>query len=681
MDQKIIYISGGVLSSAISSCWLVRSPQIVLWLTGNRSIAEMQLNKILKSNSGSPEPVKIITSTELRDELSDFQVMLMDDTENFTPEILQFPLQNHLLISGSWHQSSTGKLKPACFIFHSMLSLKNPLAEIFFQVPLTPELEKKISEAVFNWHKIPLIRTGTSLPFIPIFEMFLLSYCLQAVRESKVSAFEADFLISMLTGNREFRPLKLIDGPDSQYFLNIQRQLGQAPSGIPEWLQSFSFQKPTQAFFRSEKDKITHSLNLKTGEYDKVSGEWKKLRKFRSKFELEAFWSKKKKSDQYHKFIDGFLRQYREVLHHFSDSSINIFQLEDLLATGYHWQNNPLKQVPEESSTRISENSENIIPIWPKSPFFSLHGTPLVWSNRKSRIQDLKDGIFNLEFRGKMNIMGPEVIDGIWKAIEIAETQGCGLVIANQGTNFSAGAHLGILFLHAVEQNYREIEALVKQFQDTMLKVRDCTIPVVVAPHHLSLGGACEMSLHADGVIVLPETWMGLVEIKAGLLPGGGGTKALTVKAAVAGNDNLFMQYFRHIVMGKVSVDADDLQNMALFDFEVGYHFPEMFRLARKKALSLSRNYQKAVPIGKIMLPGRKMYQKMLHKLEELVEDSHQWKIGQMVAEIMSGGDLEGPIETTELELLKMERVAFTKLNAEKETLVRMKNIVSGKRS
>src|SRR5690606_24920617 len=128
-----------------------------------------------------------------------------------------------------------------------------------------------------------------------------------------------------------------------------------------------------------------------------------------------------------------------------------------------------------------------------------------IWSNKGATIVDLGDGILNLEFHTKMNTIGAEVIQGINKAIDLAEKEYDGLVIYNNGQNFSAGANVGIIFMMAVEQEYDELAFAIKQFQNTMMRVRHSSIPVVVATHQMALGGGCELSMHADKVVAHAE--------------------------------------------------------------------------------------------------------------------------------------------------------------------------------
>ena len=186
----------------------------------------------------------------------------------------------------------------------------------------------------------------------------------------------------------------------------------------------------------------------------------------------------------------------------------------------------------------------------------------VVWKNAGTTLYDIGDGVLNLEFHTKMNTMGSEVLQGINKSIDIAETEGWkGLVIANQGDNFSAGANLGMVFMLAIEQEFDELDFAVRYFQKTMMRIRYSGIPVVIAPHALALGGGCEIALHADKVVASAETYTGLVEVGAGVIPGGGGTKEFALRLSDETFDGdielpSLRDKFLTIGMAKVSTSA-----------------------------------------------------------------------------------------------------------------------------
>ena len=184
-----------------------------------------------------------------------------------------------------------------------------------------------------------------------------------------------------------------------------------------------------------------------------------------------------------------------------------------------------------------------------------------VFQNKDFVLHDLGDGILNAEFRSKMNTIGGDVLAGLNKAIDIAEQDFAGLVIGNQGANFSVGANIAMIFMMAVEQEYDELNQAIAYFQNTMMRMRYSSIPTIAAPHGMTLGGGCELSLHADKVVAASETYIGLVEFGVGVIPGGGGSKELTLRASDSfrKNDvelNVLQEYFLTIGMAKVSTSA-----------------------------------------------------------------------------------------------------------------------------
>ena len=155
-----------------------------------------------------------------------------------------------------------------------------------------------------------------------------------------------------------------------------------------------------------------------------------------------------------------------------------------------------------------------------------------VFKNSGVVIEDLGDGILNCEFQSKMNTIGGDVLAGLNKAVDLAEKDFQGLVIGNQAANFSVGANIGMIFMMAAEQEYDELNMAIKYFQDTMMRMRYSSIPTVAAPHGMALGGGCELSMHADKVVAAAETYIGLVEFGVGVIPGGGGSKEMALRAS-----------------------------------------------------------------------------------------------------------------------------------------------------
>jgi len=314
-----------------------------------------------------------------------------------------------------------------------------------------------------------------------------------------------------------------------------------------------------------------------------------------------------------------------------------------------------------------------------------------IWKNSGSTITDIGDGILNLEFHTKMNTIGSEVIEGINKAITLAETSYRGLVISNEGANFSAGANVGLIFMMAVEQEFDELNMVVKTFQNTMMRVRYSSIPVVVAPHQMALGGGCEICLHADKVVAHAELYMGLVEFGVGLIPGGGGTKEFALRLSDELQDgdielNNFKERFLTIGQAKVSTSAYEA-------FELGYlkkgrdvvvvSQNRLLAEAKQHCLMMvEEGYVQPIPRTDIRVLGKQAlglgYVGANTMYSGNYISEHDVKISQKLAYILSGGDLSQPALVSEEYLLGLEREAFVSLCAERKTLERIQSILTG---
>jgi 3-hydroxyacyl-CoA dehydrogenase len=314
----------------------------------------------------------------------------------------------------------------------------------------------------------------------------------------------------------------------------------------------------------------------------------------------------------------------------------------------------------------------------------------VVWNNSGSTIFDLGNGVLNLEFHTKMNTMGSEVLEGLHKAIDMAEENYSGLVVGNQGAQFSAGANLGMVFMYAIEQEYDELNFMIKIFQDSMMKVRYSSIPVVVAPHGLALGGGCEMTLHADRVQAAAETYIGLVEVGVGLIPAGGGTKELTKRLSdsyeegdVALND--LQSTFMNIATAKVATSAQEAFDMKILQRgdQVSVNRKRQIADAKDLVLELhNQGYTQPIPANNIKVHGKTALALVYAgvngmQMGKFISD-HDAKIAKKIAWVMSGGDLSYTQEVSEQYLLDLEREAFLSLCGEKKTLERIQAILQG---
>lgn len=314
----------------------------------------------------------------------------------------------------------------------------------------------------------------------------------------------------------------------------------------------------------------------------------------------------------------------------------------------------------------------------------------VVWSNSGTTLKDLGDGVLNLEFHTKMNTIGGEVISGINKALDICESENKGLVISNEGQNFSAGANVGMIFMMAVEQEYDELDFAVRAFQNTMMRVRYSNVPVVVAPHNMALGGACELSMHSDKVVAHAETYMGLVEFGVGLIPGGGGTKEFALRTSDEFHEgdmriNTLRNRFLTVGQAKVSTSAYEA-------FELGYlrEGVDEIVVSREDQIAYAKTACRTLIEKGYQAPPKRKDIKVLGQegLGIVYVGAHSMKSGhyisdhdQLISEklgtVLCGGDLSAITEVSEQYLLDLERRAFVELCAEKKTLERMQSLLT----
>ena len=313
-----------------------------------------------------------------------------------------------------------------------------------------------------------------------------------------------------------------------------------------------------------------------------------------------------------------------------------------------------------------------------------------VWQNVGATLHDIGDGIVNLEFHTKMNSIGSEVLEAINKSIEIAENDFRGLIIANNGQHFSAGANLALMFMLATEQEYDEIDMAVRMFQKSTMHIRYSNVPVVVAPHNLTLGGGCEVALHADKVEASAETYIGLVEVGVGILPAGGGTKEMTLRASDSYFKNSLelpelQRRFMNIAMATVSTSALEAFEMDIFkpgSDSIVINPKRVIAQAKRTAIDLAeRGYTKPIEREDIKVLGRTALATLLLGAYSFHEGhyitDHDKKIVEKVANVMCGGDLSQSTLVSEHYLLDLEREAFFSLNGEKKTRERIQKIVT----
>ncbi|MEX2589371.1 MAG: enoyl-CoA hydratase/isomerase family protein, partial [Chitinophagales bacterium] len=289
----------------------------------------------------------------------------------------------------------------------------------------------------------------------------------------------------------------------------------------------------------------------------------------------------------------------------------------------------------------------------------------------------------------KMNSLGGEVLEGINKAIDIAENEGWkGLVLGNDGSNFSAGANLAMIFMFAIEQEFDELEFAIRRFQNTIMRVRYSDIPVVACPHGMTLGGGCELTMHSDKVVASAETYIGLVEVGVGLIPAGGGTKEFTLRASDTYRSgdvelNRLQEKFINIATAKVATSAYEAKNMDILRKEdlIVVNSDRVIKEAKNEVIRLFElGYTRPIERTDIKVHGKTalgpLYSGSYGFHFGKYASAHDMKIANKIAFVMSGGDLSAATKVSETYLLDLEREAFLSLLGEKKTLERVQSIL-----
>ncbi len=304
-------------------------------------------------------------------------------------------------------------------------------------------------------------------------------------------------------------------------------------------------------------------------------------------------------------------------------------------------------------------------------------------------LHDIGDGVLCLEFTSKMNSIGEGVLQGINQAIDIAETQGWkGLVIGNNDKNFTVGANLMMIAMLAYQQEFDELNLAVDMFQKTTMRCRYSSIPVVCATQGYTFGGGCETLMHCDAAVCAAESYIGLVEVGVGLIPGGGGTKEFAVRAS----DKFFegdvqmptlIEKFKTIAMASVATSAYEGYK---FDYlqegrdRVVVNTMRNIAEAKKEVLHLTDGYQQPLERKDIHVLGRAGLSTLYVAAHSLklgnYASDHDIKIANKVAWVLCGGDLTGPQQVSERYLLDLEREAFLSLCGEKKTMERIQHML-----
>ena len=380
--------------------------------------------------------------------------------------------------------------------------------------------------------------------------------------------------------------------------------------------------------------------------------------------------------------------------------------VDRVMRWGFGWELGPFETADAIGIERVIEVAREVSPellaggvpeLWkhrtpaPRSELEILRSAKdqsrVVKKNAGASLVDIGDGVLAIEFHSKMNAIGSDTLQMLQAGVREAEQNFAALVVGNDAPHFSAGANLMLLLLEAQEENWDDIDLIIRQFQQSTMGLRYAKVPVIVAPAGLALGGGCEICLHADRVQAAGETYMGLVEVGVGLIPAGAGTKEMVARAAeqMAPGSTDFLptiqRAFELIGFAKTSASGPDAQRLGYLRPVDAITMNRDRLMADAKARALQRvrdGYQPpaprtAIPVGGDSVAATLKLGVHLAWRAGRISD-HDALIGRKLATIMAGGDIPHPTTVSEQRLLDLEREVFLSLVAERRTQERIQH-------
>lgn len=581
--------------------------------------------------------------------------------------------------------------------------------------------------------------------------VFAMSKIYQLTTELGLSIEDVDRLTGPAIGRPKTGTFRLGDLVGHDTAANVIRGLKEncptdeqsALFQIPKYLQflldnKFLGNKTGQGFYKktSEKDEkgrsVILALNLDTLEYEHPQ-----------KTDLSSLKTAKQ-IDDLHKRIKSLfdspdkggelIRRSLLGLFAYASNRIpeiaeNFYSIDDAMRAGYAWELGPFEYwetIGIEKGLQTAEAQGEKVASWVKEmldaghttfykhegglkKFYDIHTKSyqvipgaeefVILENYRDRtpvhktsetiLHDIGDGVLCLEFTSMHNTIGEGVLRGVNESIQLAEENGWkGLVIGNNANNFSVGANLLMIAQMAYQQEYDELNFAVNVFQQTTMRCRYSSIPVVIATQGYVFGGGCEALMHCDAAVCAAESYIGLVEVGVGLIPGGGGTKEFALRASDAffeGDVQMptLIEKFKTIAMASVATSAYE-------GFKYGYLLPGRDSVvinrdrniaeAKKKVLELARNYTQPIYRKDITVMGQAGLATLYTAANELrlgrYASDYDIKIAQKIAWVLCGGDLTGAQQVSEQYLLDVEREAFLSLCGEQKTLERIQHML-----
>ena len=617
----------------------------------------------------------------------------------------------------------------------------------------TPHTDKAVVDFLMNYGDLVLGKTTVLCKDTPAFianriGVFGMMTIMNTMEQLQLSIDEIDALTGPIIGRPKSATFRTADVVGIDTLVKVAKGVAEnCPDDeakemftIPTWLEkmltnNWLGDKTGQGFFKKTKttggEKEILTLNLKTMEYGpRAKAKFATLEAAKPiedlKLRLKALCAGTDKAGEFYRLFHYNLFSY--ISHRIPEISDEIYRVDDGMMAGFGWEIGAFESwdvlgvakttaamkaagfkvaawVDEmiasgagsfykiENGKRLCYDvSSKLYKAMPGGEAFIVmknFDNQTIWKNSACRTYHLGDDVLGLEWYTKMGSIGGEVLEGIQKSILLAEEKYKGLVIANEGQNFSAGANVGMIFMLAIEQDYDEIDMAIRMFQNTMMRVRYSGIPVVLAPHGLALGGACEICLHADKVIAAAETYTGLVEVGIGVIPGGGGTKEFVLRASDELHSgevdtNTLQNRFLTIATAKVATSAHEAFDLGIYrkgNDTISMNSSRRIADAKNAVIELfDAGYVMPVQRNDIKVLGRSALGTMLAGINGMhmgkYATDHDVTVAKKLAYVMCGGDLSEPTLVSEQYLLNLEKEAFLSLCGEKKTLERIQSVL-----
>ena len=500
--------------------------------------------------------------------------------------------------------------------------------------------------------------------------------------------------------------------------------------------------KSGKGYYEKTKEKdengrsVIKALDLETNEYRKsIKPNLPEIKEAKS---IELFDRRLKFLVEGDSNVNKFYKEYFSCILSYSAMSIpeiadDYYQIDDAIRTGYAWSYGPFEiwdNLGIETGIEMIKSCGEEVPNWitdmsasgaesfykfedGKKKFYDVNSKKYInvpssenhyildafrenkqiLRNPECTVHDIGDGVMCIEFQTKGNSIGEGIAKGINEAIDIAERDGWnGIVIGNNDKQFSVGANLMNMGMMAMQKNFDEIEKFLVGFQKILMRMRTCNVPVVSATHGFVMGGGLEVSIHCDAGIHASESYIGLVEAGVGLIPGGGGTKEMAMRASDSFNSGdvkmpSLIDHFKSIAMGSVSMSAHEA-------YDLHYLLPERdficmnrmrnISMAKEKVLSLKIGYIPPSSRQDIEVLGRSGLSTLYSAINEFrlgnYMSDYDVEVSRKIAYVMCGGDLTYSQNVSEEYLLDLERENFMSLLGNQKTLDRIQHMLMTKK-